>query len=138
MTEPALKIVAERVLKRPAIMECTRLCGFADAEIARIQGIVPMTVSEWVTGKAAIPMVRHRALWLFVNAMLRILIGGVKVPPQTAHSLRARLLHQAIRPLLKLALEECSCGDPYWLADPAEAKIMANQMIERLKAMVAK
>jgi hypothetical protein len=127
MTQHALQIVAERVLKRPAILECTRLVGFTDAEIARIFGIGPMVVSEWIGGKRAIPRVRHQALALFVYA-------------------------QAINPLLEIAIAECGEVHPYeppedpnddweelapaWFSDEAEA--MAKDMLERLRAVVVK
>jgi hypothetical protein len=152
MTQHALQIVAERVLKRPAILECTRLVGFTDAEIARIFGIGPMVVSEWIGGKRAIPRVRHQALALFVYALARFYHGDLRDAPRTAHALRARLLFKAINPLLEIAIAECGEVHPYeppedpnddweelapaWFSDEAEA--MAKDMLERLRAVVVK
>ena len=106
MAEPALKtIFPDRVLRRPAALEATRICGFTDSEIARLSGVSAMTVSEWVSGKRPIPRFRHQAL-----VLVRVLDADeshwspVELAPQTAHALRARLLKQAIMPLLELAI----------------------------------
>jgi DNA-binding transcriptional regulator YdaS (Cro superfamily) len=163
MATSSLKsIFPDRVLRRPAALEATRICGFTDSEVARLMGIVPMVVSMWVSGKRPIPKVRHQALVLFVYSLTNVAFGEVAFASPTAHALRTRLLRQAITPLLELAIAEC--GEPTEETDEQiealieahpevgpggldeiplawyteEAATLANQMLERLKAMVVK
>jgi hypothetical protein len=158
-------IFPDRVLRRPAALEATRICGFTDSEIAKLGGVSAMTVSEWVSGKRPIPKHRHQALVLFVYALARIYHGGMLdqgTAPQTAHALRADLLYQALDPLLDLAIKEC--GEPTeeteeeiealieahpelgpggldelplaWYT--VEAETLANEMLARLRSWVEK
>ena len=117
-----------------------------------------MTVSEWVSGRRPIPRFRHQALCLFVYSLTNLAWSPVEFAPRTAHALRARLLRQAIDPLLDLAIKEC--GEPTeetaeefealldaghridddmalaWYT--VEAAALANQMLARLRSWVEK
>jgi transcriptional regulator with XRE-family HTH domain len=165
MADAALTtIFPDRVLRRPAALEATRICGFTDSEIARLGSVSAMTVSEWVSGKRPIPRFRHQALCLFVYSLTNVYFSAAELEfaPRTAHALRARLLRQAIDPLLDLAVKECQEPTEYTEeeilalldADPdldedlsnllpkawytAEAATLANQMLERLRSWVLK
>ena len=152
-------IFPDRVLRRPAALEATRICGFTDSEIARLGGVSAMTVSEWVSGKRPIPRARHQALCLFLSSLTNSGWILEEHAPRTAHALRARLLREAIHPLLDLAIAECGEEPIEETAETLEALLdlghridddmpkawytveaatLANQMIERLRSWVEK
>jgi predicted transcriptional regulator len=145
--DPAFKqIFPDRVLRRPGILEATRLCGLTDAEIAALLDISPPAVAQWVSGKRPIPGDKHWALISFVRALVgEALWDGdddgdiVTGMPETAYSLRAKLLRDSILACANIALEECSERHPLpYCSSSDDVDWAALAMLQKLVDWVEK
>jgi transcriptional regulator with XRE-family HTH domain len=118
-TAPVLdepRALVRRIVMRPAILEATRAIGLTDADLARLNGIGKMAVSQWATRFRPIPDFRHAALIelvaLFLGVVKAELEDGSEVfVDHLAYAQRARLMRDAIWHWLHLAIREAGIND---------------------------
>jgi hypothetical protein len=89
--------VADYVTCRPPILHATMTLGIRDAEVARILGVTPVTVSEWGRGMRPIPRGKH--------AVLRSVVAR-SLPGPTKHSPRIEATRAAVIGWLEVADDE--------------------------------
>jgi hypothetical protein len=95
---------------RPPIFEATRVLGLNDRKVARLLGVSPEAVHQWVNGKYPIPPWRHAAILFLVGRLIGIF--GAAYPPQSRYAQRSELVRQAAKAWEEAARNELieDCG----------------------------
>jgi hypothetical protein len=99
-----------RASSRPPIFEATRVLGLNDRRVARLLGVSPEAVHQWVNGKYSIPPWRHAAIIFLVGRLIGIF--GAAYPPQSRYARRSELARQAAKAWEEAARNELieDCG----------------------------
>jgi hypothetical protein len=120
-------------IDRPPIFEATRSLGLNDRKIARLMGISPEALNQFIKGKRPLPHVRYLAL-LYLVGRLTGAIGAV-YPPQSRYARRAALACESAKRWAELARDEVKedVGDVFRAEDIERGAALGEQMLAKLE-----
>jgi hypothetical protein len=121
------------VTDRPPIFEATRSLGLNDRKIARLMGISPEAIHQFIKGKKPLPIVRALALQFLVTRLTGLV--GAAYPPPTRYARRAQIAIDAAKAWCQLARDELEedTGRVYRAEDIERGVALGERMLARLE-----